>query len=310
MFRHPPLIFYCDHQVAILCCPVAKPSGEYDIILLRCYNFDYIIISAYIFCRERKWMKVSPSADTSRRSGKNRILLIEDSHTVVEYVKDILRGYEIVCFSNPLESFSSLSSAGLIILDYALPGMDGIEYLKFVKRDFPKVPVILITGQGSEDVCLTAFHLGVKDYLKKPFSPIELRDAVRSCVKRKSGSRTHAAVQEEISPEVLNRVYLAKKFIDDNADKNLQLNEVLKVACMSKSGFCKSFKIAFGTTFKDYFLERRIEKAKDLLRGGQSVTEVASNLNYADSSYFARIFKKVEGISPSLFVRQGPDSTN
>lgn len=251
-------------------------------------------------------METTPSAAVRRGVRKNKILLIEDSHTVAEYVKDILRGYDIVHFKNPLESFSSLSGAGLILLDYAMPEMDGIEYLKFVKKDFPHIPVILITGQGSEDVCLSAFHLGVKDYLKKPFSPAELKDAVKLCVKRKGRSGPTAVPPEEISPEVLNRVYLAKKFIDDNADKNLQLNEVLKVACMSKSGFCKSFKVAFGTTFKDYFLERRMSKAKDLLRDGVSVTQVASNLNYADSSYFARIFKKVEGISPSEFVRQGP----
>jgi two-component system response regulator YesN len=249
-------------------------------------------------------MKTPPSVDATRGVGKNKILLIEDSHTVAEYVKDILRGYDVIHFKNPLESFSSLSGAVLILLDYAMPEMDGIEYLKFIKNDFPHVPVILITGQGSEDVCLSAFHLGVKDYLKKPFSPVELRDAVKSYVRRKKRSGPTAVPQEEISPEVLNRVYLAKKFIDDNADRNLQLNEVLKVACMSKSGFCKSFKIAFSMTFKDYFLERRIEKAKVLLHDGMSVTEVASTLNYADSSYFARIFKKVEGIPPSHFVKQ------
>jgi len=255
-------------------------------------------------------MKTTLSNDAARGVKKNKILLIEDSHTVAEYVKDILRGYDVVYFKNPLESFSSLSGAGLILLDYAMPEMDGIEYLKFVKKDFPHVPVILITGQGSEDVCLSAFHLGIKDYLKKPFSPVELRNAVKACVRRKAKSGPTDIFQGEISPEVLNRVYLAKKFIDDNADKNLQLNEVLKVACMSKSGFCKSFKIAFGTTFKDYFLECRIEKAKDLLRDGMSVTEVASNLNYADSSYFARIFKKVEGVPPSHFIKQGPTATN
>ncbi len=249
---------------------------------------------------------VKMDIETSDRGGpgksRRKVILVEDSQTVAAYIRDILSDCEVVHFQNPTESFSALRDAGLVLLDYALPEMDGIEYLKFIKRDFPRIAVILITGQGSEDVCRDAFRLGVKDYIKKPFSPFDLRAAVKSCLIGKPKFVALPDQYREINPVILNRVCLAKKYIDDNVNKNLHMNDVLKIACMSKSGFCKSFKVAFGMTFKDYFLKCKMERARELLRQGLSVTEVASNLDYADSAYFARIFKKVDGTSPSAYL--------
>lgn len=247
-------------------------------------------------------MEIENSNRDGRGTRRRRVILVEDSQTVALYVKDILRDYEVIHYQNPTESFSALPDAGLLLLDYALPEMDGIEYLKFIKKDFPWISVILITGQGSEDVCRDAFRLGVKDYLKKPFSPADLRAAVKSYLGGKFKSMALPDQYKEINPVILNRICLAKKYIDDNINKNLHMNDVLKIACMSKSGFCKSFKVAFGTTFKDYFLKCKMERARQMLQQGLTVTEVSSSLDYADSAYFARIFKKVEGMSPSAYL--------
>ncbi|UCG77531.1 MAG: DNA-binding response regulator [Nitrospirota bacterium] len=236
---------------------------------------------------------------------KKNVLLLEDTEETALYIKDVLKIYdlEIDHFESPTESFSVLDKADLIILDYNLPEMDGIEYLKFLNKNFPQIPVIMITGHGSESVCLHAFRLGVRDYLKKPFSPSELREIVNRCV-QESMSRTERSKKlMDVSANVLNKLYLSKNFIDSNIEKKLELNDVLKIACMSKPTFNKYFKLAFDSSFKDYCLRKKVEKAKYLLQEGSlSISEIAYQLGFTDLSHFTKIFKKITGISPSAFA--------
>jgi DNA-binding response OmpR family regulator len=201
---------------------------------------------------------------------QKNVILLEDSEETALYIKEILKiyGFALSHFTNPSDSFSTLDIADLIILDYNLPDMDGIEYLKFLNKDFPQIPVIMITGYGSENVCLDAFRLGIRDYLKKPFSPSELREIVNQCMKDTTLRSERSENIQEISPKVLNKLYLTKNYIDKKVEGKLELNEVLRVACMSKPTFNKYFKLVFDTTFKNYLLTKKMEKAKSLLREG------------------------------------------
>ena len=237
------------------------------------------------------------------KKSKIAILLEDDIETSL-YIKDVLKVYDLNVkhFTSPVDSFSLLSTADLIILDYHLPDMDGIEYLNFLKKNFPKIPVIMITGHGSESVCLHAFRLGVKDYLNKPFSPVEMREIVNKFIRMRTlkpdGDDSEST--KGLGSETLKKLYLAKNHIDSNIEGKLELNDVLKVACMSKPTFNKYFKLIFHTTFKHYVINKKIEQAKYLLQQGSlSVSEIAYNLGFTDPSHFSRVFKKTEGVSPS-----------
>jgi YesN/AraC family two-component response regulator len=235
-------------------------------------------------------------------------ILLEDDPDISLYVLDILKVYDLHVkhFTNPIDSIALLSTAALIILDYHLPGMNGLEYLAFLKKNFPNIPVIMITGQGSENVCLHAFRLGVKDYLKKPFAPAEMREIVNKFIStRSSGPRGDENEKAGgLDSETLKRLYLAKNHIDSNIEGKLELNDVLKIACMSRPTFAKYFKQIFHATFKNYVLDKKIEQAKHLLRQGSlSISEIAYSLGFTDPSHFSRVFKKSEGVPPSKMLR-------
>lgn len=242
-----------------------------------------------------------------RMKRRKTAILLEDDPEISLYIRDVLKVYDLYVkhFMSPVDSFSVLSTADLIILDYHLPDMDGIEYLKFLKKNFSSIPVIMITGHGSENVCLHAFRLGVKDYLKKPFSPAELREVVNKFIrmrKAKPGGSDNFK-SEGIDSDTLKRIYLSKNFIDNNVEGKIELNDVLKVACMSKPTFNKYFKLVFHTTFKNYILKKKIERAKYLLQQGSlTISEIAYNLGFTDPSHFSRVFKKNEGIPPSQLL--------
>jgi YesN/AraC family two-component response regulator len=236
---------------------------------------------------------------------QKNVVLLEDTEETALYIKEILKiyGFTIYHFTSPSDSFSILNTADLIILDYNLPDMDGIEYLKFLNKDFPKIPVIMITGHGSENVCLDAFRLGVRDYLKKPFAPSELREIVNQCIKDTTLRSKRSDDIKDISPKVLNKLYLTKNYIDKNVEGKLGQNDVLRVACMSKPTFNKYFKLVFDNTFKNYLLTKKMEKAKSLLREGSlSISEIAHSLGFTDLSHFTRVFKKFEGTTPSKYT--------
>jgi two-component system response regulator YesN len=96
----------------------------------------------------------------------------------------------------------------------------------------------------------------------------------------------------------------AVHFIDTHYIMPLSLGEVAKESGMSKFYFARAFKSVTGTTFKNYHNQKRIEKAKKmLLQQKTSITDVCFSTGFNDVSYFNRVFKKIEGSSPSCFKK-------
>jgi|LGVE01.1.fsa_nt_gb AraC-like DNA-binding protein len=97
----------------------------------------------------------------------------------------------------------------------------------------------------------------------------------------------------------------AKLFIEKNIEKQLSLEEVSRESGMSKYHFSRTFKAVTGNTFKTYHNQRRIEAAKTLLRNQETrVTDACYEVGFKDISYFNRVFRRVEGMSPSAYQKK------
>ncbi len=66
----------------------------------------------------------------------------------------------------------------LILLDLKMPGIDGIEVLRRVRKIRPDIPVIMITAYGTIESSVEAMKIGAADFISKPFSPEKIRDLV------------------------------------------------------------------------------------------------------------------------------------
>lgn len=108
------------------------------------------------------------------------------------------------------------------------------------------------------------------------------------------------SVQCSREKELNGLVSKAVKYIEDNYNKNISLDDVAKEINMSYHYFSKFFKDSIGKNFVDYLTELRIEKSKEMLRNSNiSIKEISYEVGYSDPNYFSKIFKKATGMSPT-----------
>jgi two-component system, OmpR family, response regulator ResD len=119
------------------------------------------------------------------------VLVVEDDPTVAEVVISYLERAEhrirsIADGTDAARLLTTEDAAGidLVILDLMLPGMDGIEICRQLRKVHPDLPVIMLTALGQEDDRIAGLEVGADDYITKPFSPRELVLRVESVLRR------------------------------------------------------------------------------------------------------------------------------
>ena len=127
-------------------------------------------------------------AEPTRRS----ILVVDDEPTIAEVVARYLQraGYEArTAPDGPSAVVAAMSHRpDLVVLDIMLPGLDGLEVMRRLRKDADaRVPVILLTAKGEESDRLVGLRQGADDYVVKPFSPQELVARVDAVLRRSDG---------------------------------------------------------------------------------------------------------------------------
>jgi DNA-binding NtrC family response regulator len=112
------------------------------------------------------------------------ILLVDDDEMVLQTIGDFLtrRGHVLRTASDGATALLLLQEhpPDLVISDIQMPGMDGIAFLRAIRRWFPDLPVILVTGYATVETAVAALRSRAYDYLKKPVSLEELQ----TCLER------------------------------------------------------------------------------------------------------------------------------
>src|SRR3712207_4440144 len=116
-----------------------------------------------------------------------RMLVIEDAPDTQQMLTMILRseGYDVLTAGNGPLGLELLRKMGpdLLVLDWMLPGMDGLEVCRRA-REFSAVPIIMLTAKASSSDRVSGLDTGADDYLAKPFEPEELLARIRAQLRR------------------------------------------------------------------------------------------------------------------------------
>lgn len=117
-----------------------------------------------------------------------RILIIEDAHNIRMALEDDFKfeGYRVDTASTGPEGLKKAMDLDLdiIILDLMLPGLDGLEICKELRRRDIGTPIIMLTAKSQEFDKVLGLELGADDYITKPFSPFELHARVKALLRR------------------------------------------------------------------------------------------------------------------------------
>ena len=117
-----------------------------------------------------------------------RILVVEDEPSIAFALEADLRteGYAVTVTSTGDEALrlARNESFDLILLDVMLPGTDGFEVCRSLRRDDGRTPIIMLTAKAGEAEKVMGLELGADDYVTKPFSPRELRARIKAALRR------------------------------------------------------------------------------------------------------------------------------
>ena len=122
-------------------------------------------------------------------SSKGVIHIIDDEPVIHDVMGQLLtsEGYEVELSASGEEALEKLPSQSfdVILLDLLMPGLDGIEVLRRIKKIDPLTPVIIITAYGSVESAIAAMKIGALDYVQKPFKHDDLLLTIEKAVERK-----------------------------------------------------------------------------------------------------------------------------
>jgi len=116
------------------------------------------------------------------------ILLVDDEEMILTSIKSFFAvetDYDLLTYTSPLEALKDLDSkiknVDLVISDYLMPEMDGISFLAEVKKRFPLVPRILLTGYADKENAIKAINnVGLYQYIEKPWDNDDLRLIIKN----------------------------------------------------------------------------------------------------------------------------------
>jgi two-component system phosphate regulon response regulator PhoB len=119
------------------------------------------------------------------------ILIVEDEDAIREMLVMVLEqaSLSVIAVASAEEAQLSLADNArpdLILLDWMLPGISGVEFAKQLKQDdlFKELPIILLTARGEEEDKVRGLEIGADDYITKPFSPKELIARIKAVLRR------------------------------------------------------------------------------------------------------------------------------
>ncbi len=189
----------------------------------------------------------------------------------------------------------------VIFADIRMPGLSGLELLQTIPEVSPESKVVIISGYAEFEYAREAIHHHAFDYLLKPIKEEELSRVMTAIINERNGDPEEDRVPV-VSDRMIDNVITD---IRDHYMEDISLTSLSAKYNISMGHLSKMIKENLQVNFSDYIASLRIQRAKELLRDDSlSIQEISEIVGYNDYFYFTKVFKKVEGISPSKYRKE------
>lgn len=262
-----------------------------------------------------------------------RVLIADDEpieRTVVSKTiqKHFPEQLEVILAANGREAVERFfeEECQIALLDIEMPGVNGLEAAERIRERDKACSIIFLTAFDEFSYAKRAIGVRAMDYLLKPSAEEELVAVLEEAVRladeaEQNASETQAGAilhpNEKYGKEQesetrndgcledirMNAVAeMIRNYIDENYQEDISLQTAASAMNYSDAYFCKIFKQCFDKSFIVYLSEYRVEKAKQLLSDVKNnVKDISQKVGYRDPNYFAKVFKRVVGVTPTEY---------
>jgi len=247
------------------------------------------------------------------------ILIVDDEPRTRQGLKKTLDTwangqYQINIASNGEEAIEQMKQhkVHILITDIRMPEITGLQLLKIAKEQNISPVIIVISAYSEFEYAQEALRLGVINYLLKPISKKALIEAVEEAVQTVEKKERAGLIEKVVDTKLVdannqnisNRepIREAIEYINNNLKNELSQKEVADHVHLNPSYLSVLFKEHVKLTFSEYVTRRRIQRAKELLVSTNlPINDIAEESGYKTAKYFIKIFRELEGMTPSAY---------
>ena len=246
------------------------------------------------------------------------MLIVDDNQDMVSFLKDNFSGrYEVLVAFDGIEALELLSrnEVSIIISDWMMPRMDGVELCRQVRRNAhtSHIPFIMLTAKTDDVSKVKGVSVGADIYIEKPFSLEYVEACINQVIQMRRQLMQKFSTQPwqpvtEIATTPVDNQFLVKlnALIEENiANSDLNVNFLAEKLNISRSGLFAKIKSLTDVTPNEMIQVVRLKRAAQLLlQGNYLISEVGYMVGFSSSSYFSKCFFKQFGKKPADFVKE------
>ena len=209
-------------------------------------------------------------------------------------------------------------SFDLMLCDIEMPGGSGLDLYEWVRTFSKNTECIFVSCHPEYEYVRKALIMGSMDYVLKPVDYEELSSIIERAVERINGRNGQNLIRGvskssgyDLSANVASGKFQsdaiqdAVDYICSNLDTNMSINDIAEVAHLNAQYFMRLFKKETGKPVLEFITECRLNRAKQILKeSNMPIAEVSLTVGYDNFSYFSKLFKRYEGMTPSEYRKQ------
>jgi len=246
---------------------------------------------------------------------KNIVLVVEDSEDMRNYIKGALKSrYRIVDVADGKQGIEKAKGIipDLIISDIMMPGTDGIELCRILKKDVDTshIPIILLTAKASEQSIIKGLATGADDYITKPFNTNILTLRINNLIDLRRQLQLKIKRQMTLQPDEIPISSVDEKFFQElksTLEKNISdpefnVDQLHKKLYMGRTSLYRKILALTGEPPAQFIRSYRLQRAAQFLKSNfGNVTDVSFAVGFSNTAYFSKCFKEKFHQSPSQY---------
>lgn len=233
------------------------------------------------------------------------VLVIDDNPKIKESLEFAFPEYKFIGVLSGEEGIELLrkpNEIDLVILDFKLGSLDGIEVLKQIKDVCPRVGVILLTAYGSKEMVIQALENRADDFMEKPYDVTEMSVKFKKFF---SCQPLHDEKDNNYKVSIQRVIRLLEK----NDEKFLTLQDASDLVMLSPKYISRLFKNETRMNFIEFRTVLKIRSAKKVLKNSSlTINQIAEKIGYQNPTSFVKMFKKATGVTPTEYRQKNARS--